>query len=76
MMAKERIEAVLKAELSHIDQKLREARNLNSAAWIGTALAVGLCLATMADHVPVVITMAAGGALLDLAIRRFFPRNK
>jgi len=75
-MDNERIETALKAELSHIDRKLREARNLQSAAWIGTALALGLCLATMASQVPVVITMAAAGALLDLAIRRIFARNK
>ena len=74
-MANEKIESALKAELNRIDQKLQDARNLYSAAWLGTALAVGLFLATMTHHVPVVVAMAAGGGALNLAATRLASRK-
>jgi hypothetical protein len=75
-MRHEKIEAALKAELGRIDMKLKEAQNLHSAAWIGTGLAMGLFLATMTSHVPLVIAMAAVGALLNLATTRIVSRKK
>ena len=74
-MSHEKIEKALKAELRRIDHKPKDTRNLHSAAWIGTALALGLFLATMTCHVPVVIAMAAGGALLNLAATQLSRRK-
>ena len=75
-MANEKIVSALKSELNRIDQKLRDARTLHSAAWLGTALAIGLFLATMTSHVPVVIGMAAGGAALNLAATHILSRKR
>jgi|GEM_PF-6347202 len=75
-MAYEKIETALKAELNRVDHKLNDARSLHTAAWIGTALTLGAFLATMTRHVPVVLAMAAGGALLNLAATHFTSRRK
>jgi len=75
-MPDEKIVSALKSELNRIDQKLRDARTLQSAAWLGTALAIGLFLATMTDHVPLVIGMAVGGAALNLAATHILSRKR
>jgi hypothetical protein len=75
-MRHEKLEAALKLELGRIDTKLKEAQNLHSAAWIGTGLAMGLFLATMTSQVPLVIAMAAAGALLNLATTRIITPKK
>ncbi len=75
-MADDNIERTLKAELNRIDRKFQDTRNLHCAAWIGTALALGLFTATMTSEVPVVIAMATAGAALNSAATHILSRKR
>ncbi len=76
MCKNHQIEKELKKELNRIDKKLKRTQSLQLMAWMGSAVGLGLALSTVASHVPILLGMAAGGALLSAAARHFVSRKK
>lgn len=75
-MSSDHIENALKKELGRIEKKLKRVETLRLAALIGSAVVVGLALATVASHVPLLAGMAAGGVLLNAMARHVVSRKK
>jgi len=71
-----RIEQELKTQLNNVDDKLKQARNLQSVAWIGSAVGTGVLLAPMTSHVPILVGMVAGGCILNLAATCFLSKKR
>ncbi|MBN1841812.1 MAG: hypothetical protein JW883_05965 [Deltaproteobacteria bacterium] len=75
-MHTDHIEKELKKEINRIEKKLDRTQTLRSAAWIGSGLAAGLVLSTMASQIPLLAGMVAGGALLNVALKGFVSRKR
>lgn len=75
-MSSDHIENALKKELGRIEKKLKRVETLRLAALIGSAVVVGLALATIASHIPLLAGMAAGGVLLNAMARHVVSRKK
>ncbi|OEU46698.1 MAG: hypothetical protein BBJ60_08600 [Desulfobacterales bacterium S7086C20] len=72
----ENIETVLKKELNSVEKRLDRTQSVHSAAWIGTGLGLGLILATMTSQIPILVAMAAGGVLLNIAATQIISRKR
>lgn len=75
-MSSDHIENALKKELGRIEKKLKRVETLRLAALIGSAVVVGLALATIANHIPLLAGMTAGGVLLNAMARHVVSRKK
>ncbi len=75
-MGTDHIQKAIKQDLQRVERKLSKTEALQSAAWIGSGVGAGLILSSQAEHIPILIGMAAGGAILDVATKRILSQKK
>lgn len=70
------VEKALKNELKCVEKKIRKKEALEFAGWLGSVTGTVVVLTTMADHIALLLSMTAGGILLNMAATRFFSRKE
>lgn len=75
-MRSESIERELKKELNRINIKLKQARFQRLVASVTSGIVIGVVLSTVPHHLPLLIAMAAGGAVLNAIAKRLVFRKK
>ena len=75
-MGSDSIEKQLKKELNRIDNKLKQARAHRMVASIASGAVLGVVLYAARSHLPLLLAMAASGAVLNAVATRLTSRKK